>query len=245
MKTKVNGKIISVDDKFSYAHALPENAHFTRCSVKDQLDIAATESGHKLAFAFPNNFGLELTYKDVQDQSKILAQNLLNIGFKKGDRLAIAVDNTYEVVITFLASAIIGVVTTLFSPNFKAFEFEHLLKKTGARGLLIFDSIGERSYFETIKKLCPQIETSEKGQINSEKFPELKHVIVINRSLSVQNEEGEEKPSVKENLVRYPGCWAYEDLATEKVANVNGKDDAEWPYLQLDDLLLIVFTVNR
>lgn len=58
----------------------------------------------------------------------------------------------------------IGVVPTLFSPNFKAFEFaKHLLKMTGVSGLVISDRIGKKSFFEIIKKLCPELPRSEKG----------------------------------------------------------------------------------
>ena len=241
MKTKVGTRIVSVDEKLSYAHSVPVDINLTRLSVKEILDTAAAESGDKTAFIFPHNFGLELSFNDVQAKVMILAENLLRMGFKKGDRLALAIDNTFEVVITFLACAIIGVVVTLFSPNFKLFEFEHLLKKTGAKGLVIFDSIGEKNFIEIMNKLCPEMESSEKGQLISSTFPDLEHIIVINRSLSVQTEDGQERPSVGENLVRYAGCWSYEDIATEKLED----GSCEWPYVAIDDLLFISFTVRN
>ena len=80
-------------------------------------------------------------------------------------------------------------------------------------------------------KLFPEIESSHKGQLRSDKLPDLKHVIIVDHEAAFSSSKS---PS------RYPGCWAYEELAESPLA----PDEYQWPYVDADDLLMIHYTVS-
>lgn len=77
-----------------------------------------------------------------------------------------------------------------------------------------------------MQHLCPELETSQPGELNSKNLPSLKHVIVLNSPLSPEK-------------LRYNGTWKYSDVVEKK--SIALKRDL--PYVDLDDPSLILFTV--
>lgn len=76
-----------------------------------------------------------------------------------------------------------------------------------------------------MKKLCPELDTSNTGEINSAKLPDLKHIIIINSPLDAVKKE-------------YKGTWRYGDLADGKI---NG-NLFDFPEVSMDDPFVILFT---
>lgn len=200
------------------------SSYFVYKTVRDLVDEAAESTPDRVLFHFPANDGLSLTAKELQARSRVLAQNLLHIGFKKGDRLAVALDSTYQALITFFAASIIGVIPVFFNPGFRKYEFEHLLRKISAKGLLVYDKLGPNDYVETITSICPEIKEANKSDgINSTNLPEFKHLIVIPQT---------DKPL-------YNVIWIFDELASQKLV----ERDYDLPYLDSDDVFTIVQTV--
>ena len=125
---------VHVDQVYSYAHASSPTNNLSRKSIKELINEAARDCPSKIAFIFPKNDHLELTFSDVRQRTILLAQNLLHLGFGRGDLLAISVDNSFHVLVTFLACASIGVISAFFNQSYRLFEYEHLLAKTKAKG---------------------------------------------------------------------------------------------------------------
>ena len=48
-----------------------------------------------------------------------MAQNLLSMGFKKGDRLAIMLPNVPETVVSLIAASQIGVIAVIMNPAYQ------------------------------------------------------------------------------------------------------------------------------
>ena len=80
--------------------------------------------------------GPKLTYEVLGDQVESLAAQLSQYGLGKGDRIATALPNGLETVLSFLAAAEIGTAAPL-NPAYKEEEFRFYLEDTGARALIV------------------------------------------------------------------------------------------------------------
>lgn len=101
-----------------------------------------------------------------------------------------------------------------------------MLKKSGAKGLVIYDSFKTLQHMEIMRRLCPEMEFSAPGELNSKMLPNLKHVMVLNSPLMP-------------NKSTYKGTWDYSKLLESTLEN----QKRELPYLDIDDPCLILFTV--
>ena len=67
-----------------------------------------------------------------------MAARISELGFVKGDRIAIYMKNSVEFVITFYALEKLGIIVAWINPNYRRSEAEFILKNSGARGVFIF-----------------------------------------------------------------------------------------------------------
>ena len=113
------------DGKKSYTTSCSEY-HLVPSTIREVLEQSAKDHDRKMVYGFPHQ-GLNLSFSEVQQRVNLLAQNLLELGFRKGDRLAISLPNTYELVITFLAASEIGLISVILNPAYQVFILIHFL----------------------------------------------------------------------------------------------------------------------
>lgn len=131
-----------------------------------------------------------------------------------------------ELAVSLLAAASIGLIAVIMNPAYQLVEIEYMLKKTKAKGIIMLDNLKTLQHYEILKKICPELENSTKGELNSKNLPELKHVIVANNRLMSTNQ-------------KYNGTWSYAEI--EKF----GKNKVQTPYVDPEDPFVMLFTVNR
>ncbi len=136
---------------------------------------------NKVAYIFPKNNGLELTFKSVKDRATLLACNLLQIGFKKGDRIGFLMPNTYELLICYFAAGLIGLVVVPLDQDYGAAELQYMIEKTQPAGMVIWNT---NEFKQTTEELFPNIDSFEKSKYESKEFVNLKHFIFINSANS-------------------------------------------------------------
>ncbi|GMS79762.1 hypothetical protein PENTCL1PPCAC_1937, partial [Pristionchus entomophagus] len=105
--------------------------------------------------AFINNSNeATVTYAQVRNQAKRLAQSILAMGLEKGEAILIVMDNRPETIIIFLAASMAGAVTTTINPWWCADELQHQVETSFTRfAFVIPTAIGPvRSVFERIKR---------------------------------------------------------------------------------------------
>ena len=115
----------------------------------------------------------------------------------------------------------------VLNPAYQAVELEYMLNKTGAKGVFFYDSFKVLKHMELFSKLCPELETSLPGELVSKKFPNLKHLFVLN------------SPLVPEKKT-YKGTWDFTKFSQPKSSG----SKIEWPYVDVDDPSTILFTVR-
>jgi len=106
-----------------------------------------------------------------------VAKGLLGMGIKKGDHVAVWATNYPQWVTLFFATAKIGAILVTVNTNYKEHELEYLLKQSDSRAVFICDGIKDIDCEKIIYSLCPELKECKKGELTSERLPELKYVV--------------------------------------------------------------------
>jgi acyl-CoA synthetase (AMP-forming)/AMP-acid ligase II len=93
------------------------------------------------------------TYNELNSMADALAVSLSEIGLKKGDRAAIYMPNSIELMIAFYALQKLGVIVAWTNPFYRRQEAQFILDNSEARAVFIFRNWDERNYHDAILNL--------------------------------------------------------------------------------------------
>ena len=96
-----------------YDHTTPVSIRYPHFPVQNFLYIAASQSPTKVATDF---FGSEMTFSQIRIQVLCLADALLQIGVKKGDRIGLALPNCPQYIISYYAILAAGAIVVNLDP---------------------------------------------------------------------------------------------------------------------------------
>lgn len=156
------------------------------CGASDTQIIYRTigEYFDEIVERFPNGEALVVRHQPVRwswAQLKVevdrLATGLLALGVEPGDRVGIWGPNSYEWVLTQIATAKIGAIMVCVNPAYRLYELEYALKKVECKTIIAAESFKTSDYLGMLNALAPELAQSEPGQLQSEKLPYLKTVI--------------------------------------------------------------------
>src|SRR5262245_56057770 len=99
------------------------------------LDLLENGDWSRVAVCVPGE-GAAVTYEQLRHQVGALSEKLNQLGLGRGDRIAIALPNGLEMIISFLAASSIGTAAPL-NPAYRLEEFKFYLEDTGARALIV------------------------------------------------------------------------------------------------------------
>lgn len=149
-------------------------------TIGECLDrVAATYPDNELLVSIPQD--LRFTYREFVQVVNRAAKAFLNLGIRRGDRVAIWSINNYEWVVSQLATARIGAVLVNVNPSYRTHELEYVLRESRARALILIDSFKSSNYIDMLYEVCPEVRECEPGHIESWRFPHLRSVIFIGR----------------------------------------------------------------
>ncbi len=130
-------------------------------------------------FIIYSDRGLRLTYREFSGRVDLLAKGLLAIGIKKGDHVGIWATNVPDWLTFMFATARIGAVLVTINTNYKIHELEYLVKQADLTTLCLVDGFKDSDYVGMVNELVPELKTSQRGHLKSERFPFLKNVIFM------------------------------------------------------------------
>lgn len=151
---------------------------FINSTLGDFLDDCALKHPNNDALVYVDR-NIRYSYKQFNQLCRQAAKAFMNIGIKKGDKVAIWANNYPEWIITMFATAKIGAILVTVNTSYKIFEAEYLLKQSDSSTLILMDGFKDSDYVGIINKLCPTLIDSAPGELKSEKLPFLKNVIHI------------------------------------------------------------------
>ena len=100
------------------------------------------------------------TYRELVEQSELVARGLLARGVRKGDRVGIWSPNRYEWVITQFATAAMGAILVNINPAYRTSELEYVLNQSGISFLILaagFRQADYRAMLAEVKGRCPEL----------------------------------------------------------------------------------------
>jgi acyl-CoA synthetase (AMP-forming)/AMP-acid ligase II len=122
--------------------------------------MKAAELIKRGAIYYPNHTGVifqgeHLTFDQVYRNSNRLANSLLSLGLRKGDRVAILLANSLQSVEIDFALLLTGIIRVPLNTRLSENEHIHMIKETGAVTLLYTQEFSERA--GQIKKQCDNV----------------------------------------------------------------------------------------
>lgn len=209
----------------SYTHCDTHNLSLIGKTIVECLNERVLDTPNEIAYKFclqQRNF----SFLELKQRADEIAQNLLAMGFRKGDRLSIMLPNMAEFMLMSLACASIGVIVALMNPAYQTLEVEYMLKKTGSKGIMIMDNFKTLKHYELLSKICPEMATCKQGELHSHKLPHLKHIIMANLDK-------------KSSLDAYKNVWQFDRDIAKFSAQKN-----QLPHIDIDDKFAMIFTVK-
>lgn len=143
--------------------------YFRECVEKDPL---------REFVVYPDR-DLRWTYQDFDRRTDDLARGLLAIGLEPGDHLGVWARNIPDWLTFMYATAKIGVVMVTVNPVYKSHELDYVLKQSDMKALCVIDAYRDVDYLKIIYDLVPELQTQERGHLDSAEYPMLKTLIYM------------------------------------------------------------------
>ena len=176
--------------------------------------LAATADAHAQDEALVIS-GKRLTWAELRDNVREVAQGLRALGISRGDHVAVCMGNSLEWVIFFYAAASVGAVTVPVNTRFKADEMLYCLKQADVKLLFVTDRFLKINFIEMLRGICPALDRT----LPDAALPLMRTVVVLGRDVPA-------------------GAIGFADLLSKGAAYRE-----PWPpAVSADDVLLMQFT---
>ncbi|XP_070552711.1 medium-chain acyl-CoA ligase ACSF2, mitochondrial-like [Ptychodera flava] len=205
----------------SYAYTA-SNEPLIGQTVGKIIDRTTEKCPDRTAVVFPQQV-IRKTYEEFRQEIDRLAAGLLAIGIKRGDRVGMWSPNRFEWVLTQYATSRIGAIQVNINPAYRPKELEYVLNKVGCKAIISDQSFKRQDYYAMLREICPELEKSYPGEINSKNLPSLKTVIMLG--------EG-----------HFPGTYMFDDILDAPSNEHFVEVEALQNILQFDDPINIQFT---
>ena len=130
------------------------------------------------ALVYPDR-SLRYNFRELEDYARQLARGLLDLGIRRGDRVALWATNVPEWVVLQFALAKIGAILVTVNTSLRAPELDYLLKQSESAALITIAGFRDVNYVETIYEIVPELRDVQDGQLQSANFPFLRRVLYI------------------------------------------------------------------
>ncbi|MCH7739638.1 MAG: AMP-binding protein, partial [Chloroflexi bacterium] len=149
-------------------------------TIGEALDRAVEQWGTRPALIVRHQ-DIRWTYNELAEKSAALAEGLLAMGLKPGERIGIWAPNCWEWTVTQFATARAGMILVNINPAYRLSELEYALNKVGCAALISADKFKSSDYIAMLGKLLPELAEIGEGPLASAKAPELRHVIRLGK----------------------------------------------------------------
>ncbi|MGE5418584.1 MAG: AMP-binding protein [Chloroflexota bacterium] len=147
-------------------------------TLGDLLEKWATEIPDNEFLVYPDR-NLRFTYSQFNDRVDKLAKGLIGIGVKPDDKVGIWATNVPDWTTFMFATAKIGAVLVTINTSYKLSEIDYIIKNADLHTLCIIDGYRDSDYVSMIFELVPELRANVRGELRSEKYPELKNIVFI------------------------------------------------------------------
>jgi len=119
-----------------YLKEVPPDVPIPEKSVVEMFNESTDKWKDKTALVF---YGRKMSYRELRDHTDRLATALVDLGVKKGDRVALLLLNSPQFIIAYFAVLKAGATVTAISPVYVSPEIKHQILDSGAKYLICQD----------------------------------------------------------------------------------------------------------
>lgn len=120
----------------NYDYNVPKTIQYPKFPVQNLVHIAAATFPHKAATSF---FGSEMTFRQIRSQVLRMANALMKLGVKKGDRVGIALPNCPQYLVAYYGILSTGAIVVNMNPMYTFDELKFMMENSGLQTLVTFD----------------------------------------------------------------------------------------------------------
>jgi long-chain acyl-CoA synthetase len=153
--------------------ALAKSLDYPKIPLYKILDDAAAKYPNNVAILFK---GRTITYQELKLYTDKLATALVDLGVKKGDRVAVMMPNSPQIIISMFGIIRGGAVYVPITPLAKGPELEHVLNQSGTELIITFDEHLELINSVKDKSKLREIIITTRKDYSPEEEPEIKEV---------------------------------------------------------------------
>ncbi|RSL32216.1 long-chain fatty acid--CoA ligase [Salibacterium salarium] len=124
-----------------YPDQIPSSLSYENKTLHSYLKEAAHTFPNKEALDF---LGKTMTYGEVYDEALRLANQLILLGIKKGDRVAVMLANSPQAVICYYGVLMSGAIVVQTNPLYVEREIEHQVNDSEAKVMICLDALFPR-----------------------------------------------------------------------------------------------------
>ncbi len=135
----------------SYAHGITSTPLLGE-TIGENLRRTVARFGEREAIVSRHQ-NYRATYREMWEQTGVIARALMARGVKKGDRVALWAANRYEWVITQYATARMGAIMVNINPAYRSHELEYALKQSGCSLLIMAKGFRQTDYVAMFKEV--------------------------------------------------------------------------------------------
>ena len=119
------------------------------------------------------------TWKEFAERVDALAAGFLALGLERGARIGVWSLNRPEWTLTQFAAAKAGLILVTINPAYRLSELEFALAKVGCAAIVTATAFKTSNYMEMLNTLLPELATSQPGELQAARLPQLRAVIQI------------------------------------------------------------------
>ncbi len=121
--------------------------------VRDYLERQAKERPTKPAILFKEE---KITFSNLNTLSNRVANRLLNVGIKKGDRIVLLLQNCPEFVVAYFAILKIGAIAVILDFRLSPAEMEPIFQETEVTAVIT--SVRQKVFIDRVRKMVPSLQ---------------------------------------------------------------------------------------
>jgi fatty-acyl-CoA synthase len=125
--------------------------------------------------------GVRQNYRELYVNCREVAKGLMAAGIKRGDNVSVWTTNIPEWIYLQFSLGMIGGVLVTVNTNYQSHELEYILKQSDSTTLFLMDSYRDSSFYETVRRVIPELDFHQPGGLVSEKIPLIKNIIYIGK----------------------------------------------------------------